>query len=107
MPTTLSCRTSSPPSHQISPGMTQMKKNPTQCTPIKVHSLLKGRKIDEDDEERVRQWAVNASLGEEQAMASYEGRLRIVLFREDMCTLQPRRWINSNQYFDRRLTKDC
>ncbi|QHN87089.1 uncharacterized protein DS421_16g551960 [Arachis hypogaea] len=96
MPTTPSCRTPSPPSHRISPGMTRMKKNPTQCTPIKVHPLLKGRKLDEDDEDRVRRWAVNASLGVEQAVASYEGRLYLILLREDLCTLQPRRWVNSN-----------
>ncbi|QHO01272.1 uncharacterized protein DS421_13g413660 [Arachis hypogaea] len=31
--------------------MTQMKKNPTQCTPIKVNPLLNGQKLDEDDED--------------------------------------------------------
>ncbi|QHO21982.1 uncharacterized protein DS421_11g351280 [Arachis hypogaea] len=97
MPTTPSCRTLSPLSHRISPGMTQMEKNHTQCTLIKVHPLLKGRKLDEGDEDRVRQWAVNVSLGEEQAVALYEGRLHLVLLREDLCTLQPRRWVNSNE----------
>ncbi|QHO07580.1 uncharacterized protein DS421_14g464930 [Arachis hypogaea] len=65
MPTTPSCRTPIPPSHQISPEMTRMEKNPSQYTPIK-------------------------------AKASYEGRLHLVLLREDLCTLLPCCWDNSN-----------
>ncbi|QHO38663.1 uncharacterized protein DS421_4g122340 [Arachis hypogaea] len=75
MPITPSCKKPSPPSYQISPEMTRMEKNPTQYTPKKV---------------------VNASLGEEQAVASYEGRLRLVHLREDLCTLLPHRWVNNN-----------
>ncbi|QHN94227.1 uncharacterized protein DS421_17g599390 [Arachis hypogaea] len=34
--------------------------------------------------------------GEERVVVSYEGRLHLELLREDLCTLQPRHWINSN-----------
>ncbi|KAL4306145.1 hypothetical protein AHAS_Ahas16G0149000 [Arachis hypogaea] len=61
-----SCKTPSPPSKKISPGMTQTEQMLTQCTPIKVHPLLKGRKLDEDDEERLRRWAANRSSEQNQ-----------------------------------------
>ncbi|KAL4299843.1 hypothetical protein AHAS_Ahas17G0141400 [Arachis hypogaea] len=96
MPTTPSCMTPSPPSQNILPGMTRMEKKSTQSTPIKVHLLLKGRKLDEDDEERLRRWAANGSLEKRQVMVSYEGRQHLVLVQEDICTLLPRRWVNSN-----------
>ncbi|QHO30224.1 uncharacterized protein DS421_8g231430 [Arachis hypogaea] len=62
MPANPSCMTPSPPGKQISLGNAGTEQQYTQCTPIKVHPLLKGRKIDEDDEERVRRWAANGSL---------------------------------------------
>ncbi|QHO45977.1 uncharacterized protein DS421_6g183370 [Arachis hypogaea] len=96
MPTTQSCMTPSPPSQKISLGMTQMEKKSTQCTSIKVHPLLKGRKLDKDDEERLRRWATNGSLEKRQVVASYEGKQHLVLVREDICTLLPQRWVNSN-----------
>ncbi|QHN83230.1 uncharacterized protein DS421_20g702920 [Arachis hypogaea] len=40
-PATPSCMTPSPPSKKISLGMTRTEQNSTQCTPIKVHPLLK------------------------------------------------------------------
>ncbi|XLR40829.1 hypothetical protein S83_025489 [Arachis hypogaea] len=53
MPATPSCMTPSPPSKKISPGNTQTEQKYMQCTPIKVHPLLKGQMLDEDDEERL------------------------------------------------------
>ncbi|XP_052118546.1 uncharacterized protein LOC127748320 [Arachis duranensis] len=76
--------------------MTQMEKKSTQCTSIKVHPLLKGRKLDKDDEERLRRWATNGLLEKRQVVASYEGKQHLVLVREDICTLLPQRWVNSN-----------
>ncbi|KAL4316308.1 hypothetical protein AHAS_Ahas15G0272100 [Arachis hypogaea] len=96
MPATPSCMTPSPPGKKISPGMTRMEQKSTQCTPIKVHPLLKGRKLDEDDEERLRRWAANGSLEKRQVVASYEGRQHLSLVREDICSLLPQRWVNSN-----------
>ncbi|QHO41256.1 uncharacterized protein DS421_5g144230 [Arachis hypogaea] len=61
-----------------------------------VHPLLKERKLDENNEERLRRWAANGSLEKRQVVVSYEGRQHLVLFREDICTLLPRRWVNSN-----------
>ncbi|QHO02822.1 uncharacterized protein DS421_13g427070 [Arachis hypogaea] len=94
MPTTPSCMTSSPPNQKISPGMTRMENKSTQYTPIKVHPLLKGRKLDEDDE-RLRRWVANGLMEKRQVVASYEGRQHLVLVREDICTLL-RHWVNSN-----------
>ncbi|KAL4275371.1 hypothetical protein AHAS_Ahas20G0100500 [Arachis hypogaea] len=96
MPANMPCMTPSPPSKKISLGNTRTEQNYTQCTPIKVHPLLKGRKIDEDDEERLRRWAANGSLEQSQVLASYEGRQHLSLVREDICSLLPRHWVNSN-----------
>ncbi|KAL4289283.1 hypothetical protein AHAS_Ahas19G0370700 [Arachis hypogaea] len=62
-----------------------------------VHPLLKGRKLDEDDEERLRRWAANGLLVKRQVVASYEGRQHLSLVREDICSLLPQRWVNSNE----------
>ncbi|QHN78861.1 uncharacterized protein DS421_19g665040 [Arachis hypogaea] len=96
MPTTPSCMTPSPPSKEISPCNTRTEQKYTQCTPIKVHPLLKGRKLDEDDEEQLRRWAANGSLEQSQVVASYEGRQHLSLIREDICSLLLRHWVTSN-----------
>ncbi|XLR18763.1 hypothetical protein S83_046675, partial [Arachis hypogaea] len=97
MPTNPSCMTPSPPSKQISLGNAGTEQKYTQCTHIKVHPLLKGRKIDEDDEERVRRWVANGSLEQRQVLASYEGRQHLSLVREDICSLLPWHWVTSNE----------
>ncbi|QHO06796.1 uncharacterized protein DS421_14g457900 [Arachis hypogaea] len=97
MPVTPYCITPSPPSKKISPGNTRTEQNYTECTPIKVHPLLKGRKLDEDDEERVGRWAANGSLEQSQVVASYEGRQHLSLVREDICSLLPQHWVTSNE----------
>ncbi|QHN95746.1 uncharacterized protein DS421_18g612360 [Arachis hypogaea] len=96
MPANPSCMTPSPPGKQISLGNAGTEQQYTQCTPIKVHPLLKGRKIDEDDEEQVRRWAANGSLEQSEVLASYEGRQHLSLLREDLCSLLPRHWVTSN-----------
>ncbi|RYR02275.1 hypothetical protein Ahy_B06g081087 [Arachis hypogaea] len=96
MPVTLYCMTPSPPSKKISLGNIRTEQNYTQYTLIKVHPLLKGQKLDEDDEERVRRWAANGSLEQSLVMASYEGRQHLSLVREDICSLLPRHWVTSN-----------
>ncbi|KAL4393541.1 hypothetical protein AHAS_Ahas02G0062300 [Arachis hypogaea] len=96
MPTNPSCMTPSPPGKQISLGNAGTEQKYTQCTPIKVHPLLKGQKIDEDDDERVRRWAANGSLEHREVLAPYEGRQYLSLVREDICSLLPRHWVTSN-----------
>ncbi|KAL4350771.1 hypothetical protein AHAS_Ahas10G0175300 [Arachis hypogaea] len=96
MPASPSCKTPSPPSKKILPGMTRMEQMFTQCTPIKVHPLLKGRKLDKDDEERLRRWAANRSSEQSQVVATYEGKQHLSLVREDICSLLPQRWVTSN-----------
>ncbi|RYR58533.1 hypothetical protein Ahy_A05g024352 [Arachis hypogaea] len=96
MPANPSCMTPSPPGKQISLGDAGTEQHYTQCTPVKVHPLLKGRKIDEDDEERVRRWAANRSLEQSEVLASYEGRQHLSLLRDDICSLLPRHWVTSN-----------
>ncbi|KAL4390635.1 hypothetical protein AHAS_Ahas03G0164800 [Arachis hypogaea] len=61
-----------------------------------VHPLLKGQKLDEDDEERLRRWAANRSSEQNQVMAAYEGKQHLSLVREDICLLLPRHWVTSN-----------
>ncbi|RYQ83038.1 hypothetical protein Ahy_B10g101654 [Arachis hypogaea] len=96
MPASPSCKTPSPPSKKISPCMTRTEQIFTQCTPIKVHPLLKRRKLDEDDEERLRRWAANRSSEQSQVVAAYEGKQHLSLVREDICSLLPWRWVTSN-----------
>ncbi|QHO53747.1 uncharacterized protein DS421_2g50690 [Arachis hypogaea] len=96
MPASPSCKTPSPPSKKISPGMTQTEQMLTQYTPIKIHPLLKGRKLDEVDEERLRRWAANRSSEQNQVVAAYEGKQHLSLLREDICSLLPRHWVTSN-----------
>ncbi|QHO37573.1 uncharacterized protein DS421_4g112650 [Arachis hypogaea] len=96
MPASLSCKTPSPPSKKISPGMTQIEQMFTQCTPIKVHPLLKGRKLDKEDEERLWRWDTNRPSELNQVVAAYEGKQHLSLVQEDICSLLPRHWVTSN-----------
>ncbi|KAL4372928.1 hypothetical protein AHAS_Ahas05G0030800 [Arachis hypogaea] len=85
-----------PPRPSFSLGMTQIFKTPTPSPPRPIHPLLKGRKITERDEQRIRGWAVNRSLDSKQKVASNKGRPHLVLRREDLYTLRPRAWLNNN-----------
>ncbi|KAL4286930.1 hypothetical protein AHAS_Ahas19G0135400 [Arachis hypogaea] len=70
-------------------------KTPTP-PPRPIHPLPRGRKLTERDEQKIRGWGVDTSLDSQQTVASYEGRLHLVLEREDLCTLRPRAWLNNN-----------
>ncbi|KAL4398374.1 hypothetical protein AHAS_Ahas01G0285500 [Arachis hypogaea] len=76
--------------------MTQLFKSPTPSPPRPIYPLLRGRKIIEHNEQRIRGWAVDTSLDSQQTLVSYEGRPHLVLSREDLCTLRPRAWFNNS-----------
>ncbi|QHO41756.1 uncharacterized protein DS421_5g148530 [Arachis hypogaea] len=90
MPANPSCMTPSLPGKQVSLGNTGMEQKYTQCTPIKVHPLLKGRKIDENDEERLRRWAANGSLEQSQWMYSTFNDSESLRFKDDFYCIPPR-----------------
>ncbi|QHO42137.1 uncharacterized protein DS421_5g151650 [Arachis hypogaea] len=76
--------------------MMQLFKTPTPSPPRPIHLLLRGRKLTERDEQRIRGWAVDPSLDSQQTLASYEGRPHLVLSREDLCILRPQAWLNNS-----------
>ncbi|QHN91373.1 uncharacterized protein DS421_17g574320 [Arachis hypogaea] len=90
-----SYRTPSPQRPSFSLGLTQLFKSPSPSPPRPIHPLLRGRKITEREEQRIRGWAVNTSLDSHETLASYEGRPNLVLSRKDVCTLRPRAWLNN------------
>ncbi|XLS81070.1 hypothetical protein HN51_046901, partial [Arachis hypogaea] len=91
-----SYRTPSPQRPSFSLGLTQLFKSPLPSPLRPIHPLLRGQKITEREEQRIRGWAVNTSLDSHETLASYEGRPHLVLSREDVCTLRPRAWLNNS-----------
>ncbi|XLT43256.1 hypothetical protein HN873_035860, partial [Arachis hypogaea] len=54
-----SYHTPSPQRPRFSLGLTQFFKSPSPSPPRPIHPLLRGRKITEREEQRIRGWAVN------------------------------------------------